>query len=66
MEKVEEKKIKLSQYTDKELMWMIENHDLISSVRLCSITAEVLRRMNERREILPDYSNNDWSNILTP
>lgn len=66
MEETENKIKSLEKYTDKELIWLIENHDLIESIRLPSITAEVLKRMNQRREILPDYSNHDWSNILTP
>lgn len=55
----------LNEYTDEQLVELINNNNQICLKLLSGITSEILRRMNQRKPLL-SKQDQDWGNPLTP
>jgi hypothetical protein len=55
----------LNDYTDDELIEIIQKNQEIELLLLAGICSEILRRMNERKLLLTT-NHQDWGNPLTP
>ena len=54
----------LCDYTDEELIDIINNNGIIELKRMAGYVSEILRRMNERSPLLRKEEDTDWANPL--
>lgn len=55
----------LPDYTNEELIYYINNNMTVDLSMMAGILSEILRRMNEKKPLLPP-DDTDWANPLTP
>lgn len=56
----------LKEYTNDELILFLQRNELIELNKIGAIVSEILRRMNEKKPLLPEELDSDWGIPLTP
>jgi len=56
----------LREYTNAELIELLQHNNTLELRCLSGILSEILRRMNEISPLLPLKEEQDWGNPITP